>query len=109
MSTKINLDRSVPLEITYPIGVSETLTIIFNDEVTITDVYQIVICDNSGAVVDTVTEADAEFTKVDNKLVWDINYEIGGVLTTTSYSFEYQNTTQDYVTHNGTINVTKRK
>ena len=43
MEQKINLDRAVNLEITYPIGTKEILTFTYNALVELTDIYEVLI------------------------------------------------------------------
>jgi len=108
MATTVNLDRAIEMNITYPLGVDETITITYDDEVTLTDTYQIVIADNSDTIIETITEADAALTKSTNQLIWNINYEDGGLLSANlNYQYEIQNTTGDYRDFKGTISVTK--
>lgn len=106
MSDKVNLDRSFKLDIDYPIGVKETVKFISNDVVTLTDVYKIVIAYKNGPVFKEITEADASFTKVDNTLLWELNFEHDAIQLST-YEYELQNLTQDYIEFRGKLTVTK--
>ena len=106
MSSKIDLDRSFKLDISYPIGVKETLTLTNEDEVTLTDNYQIVIVNKHDVIVETILIDGTVFIKVDNKLIWNINYEYGDISIST-YNYEIQNLTQDWNEFKGLLTVTK--
>ena len=104
MATTINLDRAIPMDIIYPFGVNETITMTYNDVVTLISTYQIVIRDNEGTLMQTITEADSNFGKATNVLTWNIVYETGGLLTEgLTYNFEIQDTTNDYRIFYGTL------
>ena len=105
MSKTINLDRSYPLNISYPIGVTESVTQTNNDEITLTDTYQISINNQNNTVFEVVSEGGA-LTKVDNKLIWVVDYEWGAIGVQT-YDYELRNLTQDWREFNGTFTVTK--
>ena len=107
MTENVNLDRAVIINITYPIGVKETGTFTWDHLVTLDDTYQILISKKSGDLVDTINETDAALTRVDNKLVWDINYERGGLLIVDAYNYEVRNVTQDYREVKGIFSVTE--
>jgi|AntAceMinimDraft_16_1070373.scaffolds.fasta_scaffold07772_6 hypothetical protein len=103
MSTTVNLDRAIPMNIIYPFGVDETITMTYNDVATLTSTYQIVIADNSGNIIETVAEG-SKFSKATNVITWNINYETGGLLTKgLTYNFEIQDTTNDYRIFYGTL------
>ena len=104
--TKINLDRSYKLDITYPLGVNETITFTNNDEVTLTDDYEIVIATQRGVVFETIPDDAVKLTKVDNKLIWVINYEYLSIQLCT-YNYEVRNKTQDWIEFRGAFTVTK--
>ena len=107
MATTVNLDRSIPMNIIYPFGVDETITFTFSEGALTSD-YQIVIVDKSGALVQTITEADANFGKSGAVLTWNIVYETGGVLNEgQTYDFEIQDTTNDYRIFHGDLTLTK--
>ena len=96
MATEVNLDRAIPMNIIYPFGVDETITFTYS-EGTLTSDYRIVIADKSGVIVQTVTEADAQFGKSGAVLTWNIVYDTGGLLNEgQTYSFEIQDITNDY-------------
>ena len=104
MATTVNLDRAIPMDIIYPFGVNETITMTYNDVVTLTSTYQIVIKDNEGTLMQTITETDSNFGKATNVLTWNIVYETGGLLTEgLTYNFEIQDTTNDYRIFYGTL------
>ena len=105
MSKTINLDRSYPLNIIYPIGVTETITWTNNDEITLTDTYQIAINNQNNTVFEVIAEGGA-LTKVGNQLIWVIDYEWGDINVQT-YDYEVRNLTQDWREFNGTFKVTK--
>ena len=108
MSTTVNLDRAIPMNIIYPFGVKESITMTYNDVITLTSTYQIVIVDNGGNLIQTITEADSQFSKATNVLTWDINYEIGGLLTEgLTYNFEIQDITNDYRIFYGVLTLKK--
>jgi len=106
MSKTIILDRAYPFNIIYPIGVKESVTITYLDETTLTDTYQIAIAEQDGTIFELINETDPQFTKVDNKLIWDVNYEYGDINIQT-YNYELRNLTQDYRDLEGTFKVTK--
>ena len=105
MATTISLDRSYPLNIIYPIGVTETITWTNNDVTELTDTYEIKISYQNNTEFETISEG-GKLTKVDNQLIWEVDYEWGdiGVLT---YDYELRNLTQDWIEFNGTFQVTK--
>lgn len=105
---ELNLDRAADINITYPIGVNETITFTYNDLVTLTDEYEIVITysDYKDKIFKHITELDAELTRVDNTLVWNVNYEYGDILENV-YFYEIKNITNDYIEYKGTFNATK--
>ena len=105
MSKTINLDRSYPLNISYPIGVTESVTWTNNDEVTLTDTYEIILSYQNNTEFETIAEGGA-LTKVDNKLIWVVDYEWGAIGVQT-YDYEVRNLTQDWREFNGTFTVTK--
>ena len=106
MAQTINLDRSYRLDILYPIGVTESVTFTNNDEITLTDNYEIVIALQNGTIFETIPDDGVKLTKVDNKLIWVLDYEHGEIATQT-YNYELRNLTNDYREFNGTISVTK--
>ena len=105
---ELNLDRAADINITYPIGVKETITFTYNDIVTLTDEYEITITysDYKEKIFKQITEADVEFTRVDNKLIWVVNYEYGAILENI-YFYEIRNITNDYIEFKGTFEATK--
>lgn len=101
---EVNLDRAIRMDISYPFGVDETITMTYNDVGTLTSTYRIVIHDMSGNLVETITEVDAAFGKATNVLTWNINYESGGALNEgQAYKYEIQDTTNDYRIFFGTL------
>ena len=107
MAVTVNLDRAVEMNILYPFGVDETITMTYS-EGTLTSTYQIVIHDKADNLVQTITESDAQFGKSGAVLTWNINYESGGVLTGgRTYSYEIQDTTNDYRIFYGDLTLTK--
>ena len=105
MSKTINLDRSYHLNISYPIGVKESVTWTNNDVATLTDTYEIIISYQNNTPFEVISEGGA-FTKVDNKLIWNINYEWGDIKVQT-YDYELRNLTQDWIEFRGNLIVTK--
>ena len=106
MATTINLDRAIEMHILYPFGVDETITMTYS-EGDLTSTYQIVIADKGGATVQTIAEG-AVLSKSGAVLTWNINYESGGVLTEgRTYSYEIQDTTNDYRIFYGDLTLTK--
>ena len=106
MSKQINLDRSIKQDISYPIGVTESIKYTENALTEITDVYEIVIAKQNGDIFETIVEGEGKLTKVDNTLTWLIKYEHGDILIT-SYDYEIRNITQDYIEFRGKLIVTK--
>ena len=103
--TKINLDRSYKLDISYPLGVTETITFTNNDETTLTDTYEIVIAYKSGEVFATIAEG-VVLSKADNIITWEIDYEHSEIDVYT-YNYEVRNKTQDWIEFSGNFTVTK--
>ena len=105
---EVNLDRAIKMDIIYPFSVDETITMTYNDVVTLTSTYQIIIYDMSGTLVETITEASAFFGKATNVLTWNIVYESNGVLTKgQSYNYEIWDTTNDYRIFYGVLQMKK--
>jgi len=98
----VNLDRAIDMKLKYPLGVTETLKITFTDEVTLTDDFSIVISQR-GTVIDTILDTDSALTKTSNYLSWEIDYEVGGLLSAGVYDYYYNNITNDYKIFTGEI------
>ena len=109
MATNVNLDRAIEMNISYPFGVDETITMTYS-EGTLTSTYQILIYDKSNTLIQTITEADSQFGKSGAVLTWNINYETGGLLTEGKvYSYEIRDTTNDYEIFYGDLTMKKRR
>ncbi|MFD1292626.1 hypothetical protein ACFQ5N_02150 [Lutibacter holmesii] len=106
MSDIINLDRAYSAPIQYPIGVTETIEWCWEDVTELTDTYKIIIATASGTIIETITEDDTILKRVDNTLIWKVNYE-KGVIAVNRYDYEVWNVTQDYIKFKGKFEVTK--
>jgi len=100
----VNLDRAVEMKLKYPLGVTETLKITFEDEVTLIDSFSIVIT-KRGTIIDTILDTDAALTKTSNYLSWVINYDEGGLLCEGVYDYYINNITNDYKIFTGEITI----
>ena len=102
MEVQINLDRAAIIPIIYPIGVKETLTYTYNDLVSLDDEYEVLIykSEKDKTPIITITEADANLSRVDNKLIWIVNFESNQV-TPNTWFYVIRNTTQDYKEYKG--------
>ena len=101
-----NLDRAAIENFEYPIGVTEPMTIIFNDVVTLTDVYEINLSlENDDILFKKIEETDAELTKTSNTLVWVVHFTHDTIQERT-YRIEIKNVTQNYIEIKGLFKVT---
>ena len=103
----ISLDRSVKLKLLYPIGVKEKITFTYNELITITDVYEVLISKslNDRDVFITVAEGSG-ISKSGNVLTWDLEFNYAD-LTEGSYAFEIRNKTLDVIEYSGTLKTLK--
>ena len=106
MTKIINLDRSCKTDISYPIGVTESIKYTNNDVTELTDVYEIVIATQGGVIIETISEGSDRLTKVDNYFTWVFDYEHDEIAIAV-YNYEIRNITQDYIEFRGKITVTK--
>ena len=107
MEYKLSLDRGAIVEIIYPIGVSEQIKYTFNDEVSLTDTYEIVLSlsFNSREVFKKIIEG-AELIRFENTLTWKINYGYDEIKER-KYFYEIRNVSQDWIEIKGEFIATK--
>lgn len=98
---KINLDRAVNNPITYPIGVKETITYTFNNIVTLSDTYQILISSskNDRTAWQTIAEG-ADLSRATNVLTWNIHFAHTDIQER-KYYYEIRNVTNDQIEFKG--------
>ncbi len=108
MSFKLNLDRAAVLDITYPIGVKETVTFTYNDIATLTDTYEVLISSskNERKIFKRITEADAELGRATNVLTWIVDFD-HNELQERNYWYEIRNITNDYIEWKGEFKAIK--
>ena len=107
MSLKLNLDRGVILDITYPIGVKETVTFTYNDIGTLTDTFEVLISLSkaSRARFQRIVEG-ANLSRATNVLTWIIDFDHSD-LTERNYYYEIRNISQDYIEFKGEFKAIK--
>ena len=109
MGKRVNLDRAALIDIVYPMGVDATLRFIDPDVVTITDTYQVLIAQKNGKLIKTIEETDAELSKSDNAIIWNVKFEHddADIKMDNTYQFEIRNKTQDFIEYRGLFSTIK--
>ena len=104
---KVNLDRAVKLEITYPIGTKEILTFTYNAIETLTDVYEVLISKSKNdRDLFIHVEEGANLSRDTNVLTWTLEFNYSD-LKEGSYAFEIRNITLDVIEYSGTLKTIK--
>ena len=107
MEYTVNLDRAVKLKLLYPIGTKESITFTYNELITITDVFEVLISKslNDRDVFINIQEGSG-ISKSGNVLTWDLEFNYADI-TEGSYAFEIRNKTLDVIEFSGTLKTLK--